>query len=174
MRGDAWAGALLWCNIQVWFYHNSGLFLHTASLKCAKTSWYNVCLPSDHVVQYKFMMDNAFPIKKQQTSPDLWPTPLCFLVEETLSPSTVTMFLRKFLLPFASASSTWLISARFSFWLSVNKRGINYALTWCIWSFSVKIWWQDPMLMPTSSATSWTVKWWFPRITVQTLSTWSW
>ena len=31
------------CNIQVWFSHNSGLFLRTASLKCSKTSWYN-CL----------------------------------------------------------------------------------------------------------------------------------
>ena len=43
MRSDAWASALSWCNIQVWFSHNSGLFLPTASLKCAKTSWYN-CL----------------------------------------------------------------------------------------------------------------------------------
>ena len=40
MRSDAWAGALSWCNIQVWFSHNSGLFLRTASLKRAKTSWY--------------------------------------------------------------------------------------------------------------------------------------
>jgi len=43
MRSDAWPGAMLWCNIQVWFSHNSGLFLCTASLKHAKTSWYN-CL----------------------------------------------------------------------------------------------------------------------------------
>jgi hypothetical protein len=34
----------------------------------------------------------------------------------------------------------------------------NFALTWCILSFWVNIWWQDPMLMPTWSATSWTVK----------------
>jgi hypothetical protein len=47
-------------------------------------------------------------------------------------------------------------------------RGSNFALTECIWSFSVKIWWQDPMLMPTSSATSWTVIW-FPQITAWTL-----
>ena len=43
MRSNTLASALSWCNIQVWFSHNSGLFLHTASLKCAKTSWYN-CL----------------------------------------------------------------------------------------------------------------------------------
>ena len=50
---------------------------------------------------------------------------------------------------------------------------MNSALTWHIWSFSVKIWWQDPMLMPTLSATSRTVKQQFPRITAWTLSTWS-
>lgn len=33
--------------------------------------------------------------------------------------------------------------------------------------------WHDPTLIPTSSATSRTVKRWFPRITVRTLSTWS-
>jgi len=38
-----------------------------------------------------------------------------------------------------------------------------------IWSFSVKIWWQDPMLMLISSATSRTVKRRFPRITARTL-----
>jgi hypothetical protein len=42
-RINAWAGALSWCNIQIWFSHNSGLFLRTASHKRAKTSWYN-CL----------------------------------------------------------------------------------------------------------------------------------
>jgi hypothetical protein len=36
MRSDALAGALSWCNIQVWFTHNSGLSLRTASLKRAK------------------------------------------------------------------------------------------------------------------------------------------
>ena len=50
---------------------------------------------------------------------------------------------------------------------------MNFALTQHIWSFSVKIWWQDPLLMPTSSATSRTVKGWFPRITAWTLLTWS-
>ena len=40
-------------------------------------------------------------------------------------------------------------------------------------NFPVKIWWQDPMLMPTSSATSRTVKWRFPRITARNPSTWS-
>ena len=110
-----------------------------------------------------------------------------FVGEETLSPSTatiaswfqhhtykplvssVTMFLRKFSLP----SSSWLISTRFSFWSSVNKHSMNFALTRCIWSFSVKIWWQDPVLMSTSSATSRTVKRRFSRITAQTVSTWS-
>jgi len=43
MRIDAWAGTLSWCNSQVWFSHNSGLFLRTTFLKHAKTSWYN-CL----------------------------------------------------------------------------------------------------------------------------------
>ena len=78
------------------------------------------------------------------------------------------MFLRKFSLPFALESSSLLISTRFSFWSSVNKCGTNFALTRCIWSVSEKIWWQDPMLMPTSSATFWIVKWWFQW----TLSAW--
>jgi hypothetical protein len=34
----------------------------------------------------------------------------------------------------------------------------NFALTLRIWSFWFKIWWQDPVLMPTSSATFRTVK----------------
>ena len=40
-------------------------------------------------------------------------------------------------------------------------------------TFFSKIWWQDPMLMPTSSAISRIVKWRFPQITAWTLSTWS-
>ena len=43
MMSNVWASALSWCNIQVWYSYNSGLFLHTASLKHTKTSWYN-CL----------------------------------------------------------------------------------------------------------------------------------
>jgi hypothetical protein len=40
---DAWDGTLSWCNNHVCFSHNSGLFLCTAYLQHAKTSWYN-CL----------------------------------------------------------------------------------------------------------------------------------
>jgi len=83
------------------------------------------------------------------------------------------MFLRKFSLPFTLASSSWLISTQFYFWSSLNKHGMNFELTGCIWRFSIKIWWQDPMLMPTSSATSRTVKWQFPRITAWAILTWS-
>ena len=43
MRSDTWVGTLLSCNIQVWFSHNSGLFLHTATLRRTKTSRHN-CL----------------------------------------------------------------------------------------------------------------------------------
>jgi len=121
---------------------------------------------------YKLMVDNSILIKKHnQRHLDLWPTHLCFFWGGG-DPSTATiaswfqhhthkphvssplmMFLRKFSSPFALASSSWLISTRFSFWSSVNKRGTNFALTRRVWSFSVKIWWQDPMLMPTSSRT---------------------
>jgi len=83
------------------------------------------------------------------------------------------MFLKKFSLPFGLASNSWLISTRFSFWSSLDKRSTNCALTRRIWRFSVKIWRQDPMLMPNSSATSRTVKRRFPRIRARTLSTWS-
>ena len=43
MRNDTSACALSWCNIQVCFPHNLGLFLRTETLKRSKTSWYN-CL----------------------------------------------------------------------------------------------------------------------------------
>ena len=70
----------------------------------------------------------------------------------------VMMMLRKFSLPFALASSFLLISTRFSFWSTVNNLVTNFALTRRIWSFSVKIWWQDPMLMPTASTTWYTTR----------------
>ena len=139
------------------------------------------------------MMDNAFPIKKHnQQHLDLWPTHPCFFWSRIpfphplwqlhlafniipINPRLITCYdvLKKVLLPFALASSSWLISTRFSYWSSVNKRGTNFAMTRCIWSFSIKIWCQDPMLMPISSAASLTVKQRFPQITAWTLTTWS-
>ena len=57
-----------WCNIQVWFSHNAGLFLRTASLKRVKTSWYN-CILSDHVVQ----IHDGQCLSNQKTQPTtLW------------------------------------------------------------------------------------------------------
>jgi hypothetical protein len=50
IRSNACTGAGSWCNIKLWFPHNSGLFLHTASFKRAKTSWYNCLFTSDHMV----------------------------------------------------------------------------------------------------------------------------
>ena len=61
---------------------------------------------------------------------------------------------------------------RFSFCPPVSKRGANFALTRCIWSFPVKIAWQDTTLMPISSATSQAVKRQFPQITSWILWTW--
>jgi len=147
-----------------------------------------VCSPSDHVVQIHdgTMLSNQ---KHSQQHLDFWPTHQCFFFWSRrpfphplgrlhlgfniipINPRLVSCYyvLKKISLPFALASSSWLISTRFSFWSSDNKRGTNFAQTRRIWSFSVKIWWQDPMLMPTSSATSRTVKRRFPRITARTL-----
>lgn len=55
----------------------------------------------------------------------------------------------------------------------VIKWGTNVAQTRGTWSFSDKIWWQDPMLTPTSSETSGTGKRRFPRNTSGTILTWS-
>ena len=130
-------------------------------------------------------------LKTQPTPPwSLTDSSVLFLVEETLSPSTATIVswfqhhtqkptshlicynvLKKLSLPFPLASSSWLISTLFSFWSLVNKCSTNFVLIWCSWSFSLKIWWQDPMLMPTSSATSRAVKRQFPWITAQAVST---
>jgi hypothetical protein len=83
MRSDEWAGALSWCNIQVWFSHNSGLFLCKPGFPTIQAS---SCAqhPSNALIQlfvyhlttwYKFMMDNAFPIQKHsQQHPDFLPT----------------------------------------------------------------------------------------------------
>jgi len=83
------------------------------------------------------------------------------------------MFLRKFSLPFALESSSWMISTRFSFWSLVNKRGTNFALTRRPLKFFSK------NLMTRSYADahfvsnfSRTVKRRFLRITARTLSTW--
>jgi len=103
MRSDAWAGALSWCNNQVWFSHNSGLFLRTLSLKHAKTS------PGTTVYHltswYKFMINNAFPIKKHnQHHLDLSLTDwsVLFLVEETFTQSSPYVWL-----------SNWNVSVNF-------------------------------------------------------------
>jgi hypothetical protein len=45
---------------------------------------------------------------------------------------------------------------------------MNFALTRHSLSFSIKTWWQDPMLMPTLQL----LRQWFPRITAQSLLTW--
>jgi len=75
MRSDAWAGALSWCNIQV---YNSGLFLRTASLKRAKTSWYN-CLFTIWPRGTNAWWTMPFQSKKHnQQHLDLWPTHPCF------------------------------------------------------------------------------------------------
>jgi len=78
MRSDAWAGEFSWCNIQVWFSHNSGLFLCTASLKRAKTSWY-YCFFTTLLRGTNSWWTTPFSIKKHnQKHLDLWPTHPCF------------------------------------------------------------------------------------------------
>jgi len=75
MRSGAWAGALSWCIIQVWFSHNSRPFLRTVSnaRKLPGTTVYHL------ITWYKFMMGSAFPIKKHnQRHLDLWPTHRAF------------------------------------------------------------------------------------------------
>lgn len=74
--------------MNVWFSHNSGFILCIASLKQAKTSWYN-CLPFDLVLQIH--RNNAFAIKKNTRQTTLWSLtnpPVFFLVEDTLSSAT--------------------------------------------------------------------------------------
>ena len=115
-----------------------------------------------------------------------------FLVKETLFPSTVTTgswFQHHTHKP-TSHLLLWCSEESFHYhlhWKVVPdwfqhgslsdhqsaKCGMNFALTWHILSFSVQIWLQYPMLMPTLSATSRTVKRWFPGITPWTISTWS-
>jgi len=91
MMSDAWAGVLLWSNIQVWFSHNSGFFLHTASLKSAKSSWYN-CLFTIWPRGTNFIMVIVFSIEKSVIITLIFVRLIrVFLVEETLSTSTVTI-----------------------------------------------------------------------------------
>ena len=59
---------------------------------------------------------------------------------------------------------------RFSFRASVSRRGTNFAATRRIFSLSVKIRWQELLHIPTSSATSRTVRRRFRRITASTFS----
>jgi len=79
------------------------------------------------------------------------------------------VILRKFSLPFALANSSWYISTRFSFWSISQQTRHEFCTDATPWSFSLKIWWQDPILILTSSATSRKVKRRFPRITARTL-----
>ena len=91
MMSDAWAGVLLWSNIQVWFSHNSGFFLHTASLKSAKSSWYN-CLFTIWPRGKYLIMDNVFSIEKTAVVTLIFVQLIrVLLVKETLSPTTVTI-----------------------------------------------------------------------------------
>jgi len=122
-----------------------------------RTSWYSCLLTSDHVVQIPDgqCLSNK---KKNHQYLHLWPTHLCFSWSRRHFPNLLRWLhlgfniisihpclifcydvLKKVSLPFALASSSWLISARFSSWSSVNKCSTNFALTWCIWRFSVKI-----------------------------------
>ena len=140
------------------------------------------------------MMDSAFPIKKRnQHHRYLWPTHPCFFGGSRrpfphplrrlqlgfkiipIIPRLISCYgvLKKVFITIYIGKHFLTDSTRFSFWSSVNKYGTNFALTRRIWRFSVKIWWQDPLLMPTSSAASGTVKRRFPWITARTLSTWS-
>ena len=75
------------------------------------------------------------------------------------------MICLKFSLPFALASSYWLISTRYSFSSSVNKRGTNFALKRRILSFMAKFDGKILCWCPLRQQTSRTVKRRFPRIT---------
>ena len=94
MRSDAWAGALSWCNIQVWLatIHASSCAQHPSyELKRPGTT---VCLPSDHVVQIHDVQ--GLSNQKNTTNITLIFGRLIrafffFLVEETFSPSTATI-----------------------------------------------------------------------------------
>ena len=122
-------------------------------------------------------MDNAFPIiKHNQQHLNLWPTHPCFF----WSRRPFAYPLRRFHLGFnitpvnprlischdvlkkgfvtISIGNQFLTDFNTVLFLIVNKRGTNFALKRRIWSFSLKILWQDPMVMPTSSATSRAVK----------------
>jgi len=160
------------------FSHNSGLFLRTAFLKRAKTSWYN-CLftiwprctnswgtmpfQSKNTTNITLIFDRLIPAffgRGLHLGFNIIPTnPRLIFCYDVLKKVFIIICIGK----------QFLISTRFSFWSSVIKSGTNSALTRRIWSFSVRIWWQDPMLMPTSSATSRTVTRRFPR-TLLTLS----
>jgi hypothetical protein len=139
---------------------------------------------------YKFMMDNAFPIKKHNQHH--WQNDQWFFWSRRLFPHTLwrlhlgfnilplnVLFisccdvLKKVFITICIDKQFLTDFTRFSFCSSVNKRDTYSALTRGIWSFSVEICWQAPMLMPTSSATSRTLKRRFPRNTARTVSTWS-
>jgi len=83
------------------------------------------------------------------------------------------MVFKKFSSTLTQSSSSWLMLTRFAFWSSVNTRGTNFAATRCMLSFSVRIAWHDPKLMPTSSAISLMVKQQFWRINSRTASIWT-
>ena len=62
----------------------------------------------------------------------------------------------------------WRISSA-----SATKRGTNFVATWCTWVWLVKIRWHYLLRIPTSLATSRTVRRWFWWIIASTFSTWS-
>jgi len=132
---------------------------------------------------YKCMMDNAFPIRKHnQHHLDLWfihaffwsrrpfPHPLRQLHLGfniiPINPRLISCYdvLKKVFINICIGKQ-FMTEFNMVLFLIVNKHSTNFVLMRCIFSFSVKILWQHPMLMPTSSATSPTIKWWFPQIT---------
>jgi len=169
------------------FPHFRALAAHSIPSNVLKHPGTTVCLPSDHMVQIHDgqCLSNQ---KHNQHHLDLWLTYPCFFWSRRLFPHPLRQLhlgfniipinphliscydvLKKVFITICIGNSSWLISTRFSFWLSFYKRGRNFAMMRRIWSFSVKIWWQDPVVMPTSSATSWTAKQQFPQITAWTL-----
>ena len=82
------------------------------------------------------------------------------------------MVFKKFSSTLTWSSTSWLMLTWFAFWSSVNTRGTNFVATRCMLSFSVRIAWHDPKLMPTYSAISLIVKRRFWRIKWRTALMW--
>ena len=137
------------------------------------------------------MMDNAFPIKKHnQQHLDLWLTHPCFFLWKRPFPHPLRQLhlgfniiptnprlicydvLNKVFITIGTGKQFLTDFNTVLFLIISQQMRHEFVLTRYIWSFSIKIWWQGPMLMPTSSATYGTVSWRFLRITAWTLLTW--